>query len=195
MSEDKNDTRFAQPLRLVEEGPRLITYPVDRRPSRAEDIIRSNFELALDTPELNVLNRISLLLKYNRNLDQEFVDKLPLMRLPIKMELFHQHSDGKIREPHLRLLLVFPAIKEDKSGKHAEDKNGKYIFPKFNGYNFPVFVTLDVPTTYGELLGQYDCHSVVENGEKSLSKFIDEEVSKHRKEYKHAMLIFQTKNN
>jgi hypothetical protein len=187
MSEDKNDTRFAQPIRLVEEGPRLITYPVDRRPSRAENIRESDFELALDTPELNVLNRISILLKYNRSLDQEFVDKLPLMRVPIKMELFHQHSNGKIREPHLRLVLIFPEFEEDKSGKPAEDKNGKYIFHKFNGHNFPVFVTVDVPTTYGELIGQYDCHSVVENGEKSLSKFIDKEVSNHRKEYKHEM--------
>ena len=179
---EKHDTRFAHPVRLVEAGPRLITYSVDRRPSRAEDIIESNFELALDTPELNVLNRISTKLKYNRNLIQEWVDKLPLMRLPIKMELFHQHSNGKKREPHIRLLLVFPEF-ETKDGKCAEDKNGKFIFHRFNGHNFPAFGTLDVPTTYGELIGQYDFHSIVEDGEKSLSKFVDKEVSKHCKEH------------
>ena len=59
----------------------------------------------------------------------------------------------------------------------------QFIFHKFNGHNFPAFGTLDVPTTYGELIGQYDFHSIVEDGEKSLSKFVDKEVSKHCKEH------------
>jgi len=184
----KIDTRFAEPIRLTECGPRLISTTIDRRPSRLEDIVESEFDVELDTSELNVLNRISTKLKYNRLFNQEWIDKLPLMRLPIKMELFHQHSNGKKREPHVRLVLVLPSFKETKDGKYAEDKNGKFIFHKSDKQanvigHFPVFAILDVPTNYGALIGQYHCHGIVENGEKALSEFVDKEVSKHCEEY------------
>ena len=133
----------------------------------------------LDTSELIVLNRISIGLKYNRNMDKDIVEDLPLMSIPIHMELFHEYSQGRKREPHLRLVLYFPPLKENSKGKIEISYNK--ATRKLEGEGTPI--TLDVPNRYGEIVGQYHCHSIVESGKKSLSEFVDREVKKHIKEY------------
>ena len=34
-------------------------------------------------------------------------------------------------------------------------------------------ITLDVPNRYGEIVGQYHCHSIVKSGEKAICEFVD----------------------
>ena len=65
------------------------TSSIDRHPSTLDDVLNSEGDNKLDTSELIVLNRISISLKYNRNMDKDIVESLPLMRIPIHMELFH----------------------------------------------------------------------------------------------------------
>ena len=152
---------------------------IDKHPSTLDDVLNSDSDNMLDTSELIVLNRISIGLKYNRNMDKDIIEELPLMRIPISMELFHEYSQGRKREPHLRLVLYFPPLKENSKGKIEISYNK--TTRKLEGEGTPI--TLDVPTRYGEIVGQYHCHSIVENGEKSLSEFVDREVKKHIKEY------------
>ena len=152
---------------------------IDKHPSTLDDVLNSDSENMLDTSELIVLNLISIGLKYNRNMDKDIVGDLPLMRIPIHMELFHEYSQGRKREPHLRLVLYFPPLKENLRGKIKISYNK--TTRKLEGEGTPI--TLDVPTRYGEIVGQYHCHSIVESGEKSLSEFVDREVKKHIKEY------------
>ena len=152
---------------------------IDRHPSTLDDVLNSDSENMLDTSELIVLNRISIGLKYNRNMDKDIVEDLPLMSIPIHMELFHEYSQGRKREPHLRLVLYFPPLKENSKGKIEISYNK--ATRKLEGEGTPI--TLDVPTRYGEIVGQYHCHSIVESGKKSLSEFVDREVKKHIKEY------------
>ena len=152
---------------------------IDRHPSTLDDVLNSDSENMLDTSELIVLNRISIGLKYNRNMDKDIVEDLPLMRIPIHMELFHEYSQGRKREPHLRLVLYFPPLKENSKGKIEISYNK--ATRKLEGEGTPI--TLDVPNRYGEIVGQYHCHSIVESGKKSLSEFVDREVKKHIKEY------------
>ncbi len=152
---------------------------IDRHPSTLDDVLNSDSENMLDTSELIVLNRISIGLKYNRNMDKDIVEDLPLMSIPIHMELFHEYSQGRKREPHLRLVLYFPPLKENSKGKIEISYNK--ATRKLEGEGTPI--TLDVPNRYGEIVGQYHCHSIVESGKKSLSEFVDREVKKHIKEY------------
>ena len=152
---------------------------IDRHPSTLDDVLNSDSENTLDTSELIVLNRISIGLKYNRNMDKDIVEDLPLMSIPIHMELFHEYSQGRKREPHLRLVLYFPPLKENSKGKIEISYNK--ATRKLEGEGTPI--TLDVPNRYGEIVGQYHCHSIVESGKKSLSEFVDREVKKHIKEY------------
>ena len=152
---------------------------IDRHPSTLDDVLNSDSENMLDTSELIVLNRISIGLKYNRNMDKDIVEDLPLMSIPIHMELFHEYSQGRKREPHLRLVLYFPPLKENSKGKIEISYNK--ATRKLEGEVTPI--TLDVPNRYGEIVGQYHCHSIVESGKKSLSEFVDREVKKHIKEY------------
>ena len=112
-------------------------------------------------------------------MDKDIVEELPLMRIPISMELFHEYSQGRKREPHLRLVLYFPPLKENSKSKIEISYNK--TTRKLEGEGTPI--TLDVPTRYGEIVGQYHCHSIVESGEKSLSEFVDREVKKHIAEY------------
>ena len=155
------------------------TSSIDKHPSTLDDVLNSDSENMLDTSELIVLNRISIGLKYNRNMDKDIVEDLPLMRIPIHMELFHEYSQGQKREPHLRLVLYFPPLKENSKGKIEISYNK--ATRKLEGEGTPI--TLDVPTRYGEIVGQYHCHSIVESGKKSLSEFVDREVKKHIAEY------------
>ena len=152
---------------------------IDRHPSTLDDVLNSDSENMLDTSELIVLNRISIGLKYNRNMDKDIFEDLPLMSIPIRMELFHEYSQGRKREPHLRLVLYFPPLKENSKGKIEISYNK--ATRKLEGEGTPI--TLDVPNRYGEIVGQYHCHSIVESGKKSLSEFVDREVKKHIKEY------------
>lgn len=152
---------------------------IDKHPSTLDDVLNSDSENMLDTSELIVLNRISIGLKYNRNMDKDIVEDLPLMSIPIHMELFHEYSQGRKREPHLRLVLYFPPLKENSKGKIEISYNK--ATRKLEGEGTPI--TLDVPNRYGEIVGQYHCHSIVESGKKSLSEFVDREVKKHIKEY------------
>ena len=152
---------------------------IDRHPSTLDDVLNSDSENMLDTSELIVLNRISIGLKYNRNMDKDIVEDLPLMSIPIHMELFHEYSQGRKREPHLSLVLYFPPLKENSKGKIEISYNK--ATRKLEGEGTPI--TLDVPNRYGEIVGQYHCHSIVESGKKSLSEFVDREVKKHIKEY------------
>ena len=152
---------------------------IDKHPSTLDDVLNSDSENMLDTSELIVLNRISIGLKYNRNMDKDIVEDLPLMRIPIHMELFHEYSQGRKREPHLRLVLYFPPLKENSKGKIEISYNK--ATRKLEGEGTPI--TLDVPNRYGEIVGQYHCHSIVESGKKSLSEFVDREVKKHIAEY------------
>ena len=152
---------------------------IDKHPSTLDDVLNSDSENMLDTSELIVLNRISIGLKYNRNMDKDIIESLPLMRIPIHMELFHEYSQGKKREPHLRLVLYFPPLKENSKGKIEISYNK--ATRKLEGEGTPI--TLDVPNRYGEIVGQYHCHSIVESGKKSLSEFVDREVKKHIAEY------------
>ena len=152
---------------------------IDRHPSTLDDVLNSDSENMLDTSELIVLNRISIGLKYNRNMDKDIVEDLPLMSIPIHMELFHEYSQGRKREPHLRLVLYFPPLKENSKGKIEISYNK--ATRKLEGEGTPI--TLDVPNRYGEIVGQYHCHSIVESGKKSLTEFVDREVKKHIKEY------------
>jgi hypothetical protein len=152
---------------------------LDNHPSTLDDVLNSESDNMLDTPELIVLNRISIGLRYNRNMRTDILEDLPLMRVPIHMELFHEYSQGRKREPHLRLVLYFAPLKENSKGKIEISYNK--TTRKLEGEG--TAITLDVPMRYGEIVGQYDCYSIVENGEKILSKFIDREVKKHIKEY------------
>ena len=152
---------------------------IDRHPSTLDDVLNSDSENMLDTSELIVLNRISIGLKYNRNMDKDIVEDLPLMSIPIHMELFHEYSQGRKREPHLRLVLYFPPLKENSKGKIEISYNK--ATRKLEGEGTPI--TLDVPNRNGEIVWQYNCHSIVESGKKSLSEFVDREVKKHIKEY------------
>ena len=152
---------------------------LDNHPSTLDDVLKSESDNMLDTPELIVLNRISIGLRYNRNMTKDILENLPLMRVSIHMELFHEYSQGRKREPHLRLVLYFPPLKENSKGKIEISFNK--TTRKLEGEGTPI--TLDVPMRYGEIVGQYHCHSIVENGEKSLSNFVDSEVKKHVKEY------------
>ena len=152
---------------------------IDRHPSTLDDVLNSDSENMLDTSELIVLNRISIGLKYNRNMDKDIVEDLPLMSIPIHMELFHEYSQGRKSEPHLRLVLYFAPLKENSKGKIEISYNK--ATRKLEGEGTPI--TLDVPNRYGEIVGQYHCHSIVESGKKSLSEFVDREVKKHIKEY------------
>ena len=152
---------------------------LDNHPSSLDDVLKSESENMLDTSELIVLNRISIGLRYNRNMNKDILENLPLMRIPIHMELFHEYSQGRKREPHLRLVLYFAPLKENSKGKVEISYNK--TTRKLEGEG--TAITLDVPMRYGEIVGQYHCHSIVENGEKSLSNFVDREVKKHVKEY------------
>ena len=151
---------------------------IDKHPSEMDKCLMADNEIVLDTSELVVLNRLSIALCYNRNMDKDIVEALPSIRLPIHMELFHQHSQGKKRESHTRLVLYCPPLKEQKDGsvKLSLDENGKLT-------GEGSVLTLDVPQRYGEIINQYHCYSIIKAGEKSLSKFIDKEVNKHTKEY------------
>ena len=152
---------------------------IDRHPSTLDDVLNSDSENMLDKSELIFLNSISIGIKYNRNIDKDIVEDLPLMSIPIHMELFHEYSQGRKREPHLRLVLYFPPLKENSKGKIEISYNK--ATRKLEGEGTPI--TLDVPNRYGEIVGQYHCHSIVESGKKSLSEFVDREVKKHIKEY------------
>ena len=156
---------------------------IDKHPSTLDDVLNSDSDNMLDTSELIVLNRISIGLKYNRNMDKDIVEELPLMRIPISMELFHEYSQGRKREPHLRLVLYFPPLKENSKGKIEISYNK--TTRKLEGEGTPI--TLDVPMRYGEIVGQSDCCSIIESskkeGEKILSTFVDREVKKHIAEY------------
>ena len=79
----------------------------------------------------------------------------------------------------MRLVLYFPPLKENSKGKIEISYNK--ATRKLEGEGTPI--TLDVPNRYGEIVGQYHCHSIVESGKKSLSEFVDREVKKHIKEY------------
>ena len=153
---------------------------IDKHPSKIDRCLKTDTEIVLDTSELIVLNRISIALCYNRNLDKDIAESLPLIRVPIHMELFHEHSQGKTREPHTRLVLYCPPLKEQKDGtvKLSLDENAKLI-------GEGSIMTLDVPQRYGEIVNGYDCHSIVKAGEESLSKFVDREVNKHIEEYRY----------
>ena len=142
---------------------------IDKHPSTLDDVLNSDSENMLDTSELIVLNRISIGLKYNRNMDKDIVEDLPLMRIPIHMELFHEYSQGRKREPHLRLVLYFPPLKENSKGKIEISYNK--ATRKLEGEGTPI--TLDVPNRYGEIVGQYHCHTIVESGEKAICEFVD----------------------
>ena len=161
------------------------TSSIDKHPSTLDDVLNSNSDNMLNTSELIVLNHISIGLKYNRNMDKDIIEELPLMRIPISMELFHEYSQGRKREPHLRLVLYFPPLKENSKGKIEISYNK--TTRKLEGEGTPI--TLDVPMRYGEIIGQYDCCSIIESesskkeGEKILSTFVDREVKKHIKEY------------
>ena len=154
---------------------------IDKHPSTLDDVLNSDSENMLDTSELIVLNRISIGLKYNRNMYKDIVEDLPLMRIPIHMELFHEYSQGRKREPHLRLVLYFPPLKENSKGKIEISYNK--ATRKLEGEGTPI--TLDVPNRYGEIVGQYHCHSIVESGEEAVQEFVDIICKRHIKEYGH----------
>ena len=154
---------------------------IDKHPSTLDDVIKSNTENTLDTSELVILNRVSIGLKYNRNMDKDIVGDLPMMNIPIHMELFHEYSQGRKREPHLRLVLYLPPLKENSKGKIEISYNK--ATRKLEGEGTPI--TLDVPNRYGEMVGQYHCHSIVESGEEAVQEFVDIICKRHIKEYGH----------
>ena len=81
------------------------------------------------------------------------------------------------------MVLYFPPLKENSKGKIEISWNK--TTRKLEGEGTPI--TLDVPTRYGEIVGQSDCCSIIESnkkeGEKILSTFVDREVKKHIAEY------------
>jgi hypothetical protein len=66
----------------------------------------------LDKEVLNNINHISRdVIKYNRALPQNIIDALPDDKFfPISWCMLHEHIAGKAVEPHMRCMIVVPAL-------------------------------------------------------------------------------------